>query len=615
VTPWSTEAATLVATLDAAAAYCRKLAAESLSIERALRVESESTRLAAARVAELELAKAPSMPAGWAELVEVDDALDQLLQRSAAARAAHEAILARRPAPVPRLPTELEPPRAQQEPNVQDDEPSYVEDNSAEQEEYDYSADSYEDDGVEYAESAETEWVEYEEEPAAEEPAAAEYSEPEYADTDFDNSVSFDDDGSYVDYGETDADDGFDEPTPTEPPPEMDTADSESDEPTWDAGVDLTREESWDAGSVGEAFAGTVDTQFSTAGSLFEFDDEDANFGEPSVEMPTRPTLERLDTSDLDLSYNELESLDLSQSTSDMSEFDLANTDLTAEVTASIDFDEDDWISVEDDPTDATRGVNPTIEPPLAEVQPANPHTAAIQLTPEGAKVLAGPSEEDEEIALGAMDDYDDDFSDESSSFTSEGFGVAVVEYEDAESEEIDAPADPDPLRGSLSDLDAVPPQPVFSEKEIQAMVEDAERISRRDMSAGVDAWTDILDQSPEHIGALLNRGGLLMDLADYSGAMSDFLKAESIHPSNPEIHLAMGNLHFVRKDYNRALESFNRALDLNPGHALALCRRGIAQYQRKDYGNAVKDLERALKLDSRVPAGNYLSRARKRQR
>jgi hypothetical protein len=128
--------------------------------------------------------------------------------------------------------------------------------------------------------------------------------------------------------------------------------------------------------------------------------------------------------------------------------------------------------------------------------------------------------------------------------------------------------------------------------------------------------YDDLLGHDPHSLDAHLGRGRCLVDLGDFSAAMSDFTRAEDIAPDSAEPIVEMGNLFFARKEWKKAISYFDHALGLDADHTMALCRRGICHYHRKRFDSAAEDLQAAKKLGAEVPGlDRYIRMATKRSK
>ena len=156
---------------------------------------------------------------------------------------------------------------------------------------------------------------------------------------------------------------------------------------------------------------------------------------------------------------------------------------------------------------------------------------------------------------------------------------------------------------------------PTLDDNAIQLLFVRAHDTARQSVAEAVALYGDVLDAQPEHIGARLARGRLLLDLGDYVAAASDLQRAETVAADRPDLHAALGDLFFARKDYRRAQGHYDSAVALDGSHAHALYKRGLGKYYRKEFPDAVEDLERAKKLDGSLPGlDNFLDRARRKQ-
>lgn len=247
--------------------------------------------------------------------------------------------------------------------------------------------------------------------------------------------------------------------------------------------------------------------------------------------------------------------------------------------------------------------------PTIRDSDDPRPRAAAIQLGAGGGARVLGAEEEDEPIEIGEASD--DELPDDDGSG---GFSLKVQEYEEVyeeeeeeeeEEAEEEAPLEPDP--------EPAPAGP--SAAQIAQLLAAAQAAAQSgNLQGGADLYSDLIDADPNNVDAHVSRGRLYLDLGDYSRAMSDFMVAEDLAPTDPEPQVAIGDLYFARKDYRKAIDYFDQALQMSPNHAMAFCRRGISHYYRKNYQEAVVDLEKAKKLDPDIAnIQTYISMAKKK--
>ncbi|MFT4625148.1 MAG: Flp pilus assembly protein TadD [Myxococcota bacterium] len=257
--------------------------------------------------------------------------------------------------------------------------------------------------------------------------------------------------------------------------------------------------------------------------------------------------------------------------------------------------------------------------PTIREGHEPRPRAAAIQINATaGTGKVIGLEEEDEPIEIGDVGDYGDEEEDEYDYDSEGGFRVELQEYEEEEDDfEPDEPTDtrvgPEPAPAVLPAPAEVAPRA----GEVAAMFRKAEQAALvGDMQLGAEVFSDVIDLDPDNHRAFVGRGRLYLDLGDYTRAMSDFMLAEDIAPTDPEPQIAIGDLFFARKDYRKAISYFNAALEVAPNHSMAFCRRGISHYYRKNYPQAMDDLVRARKLDGDIPnIETYITMAKKKAR
>lgn len=605
----------LVATLVAAETSLRVAAATVLDPAAMMRMERASTRAARAAVAARAATATLELPPGWAEFVEVDEALDALLDRLASAPAPAPAA-----PPVPRhVPAAVDaddPAEAALAPEPEAPAAFVAADTPVEvlpEVDYDDALDMLYDDG-DYAPPVEAPpaprdddeeeatvisdaatlaaKVEAEKEKKAAEAAAAPKAkggdewvvfeeQPVYEgyEEELDDAkANYHDDGvSYITY--TEPDPAYAKPTPV--------TDDDEDLPAWAAkGGTAPAEPKKPEPKKAAAAPPPPPEPAPEPEPEPESDDEDWAMGEDVLgrQQDDRYASMRGERMRLDdfSEVGEDEALD------------------EAEAVAELDLDVADDVEDDGEPTAITSAGRPRA------------HAAAIQLTADGGGKVLGVDDDDDAdgvIALGDTRDYgDEELMDDDQSGI---LGVGVVEYDDEDDEYEDDEGDEEELPTSLSHITGAP---ILTPAEVSALMARAQDVARRNMQDGTRIYSDVLDADPTRLDALLSRGRLSLDLGDFPGAVSDFLKAEALHPKDPDVQVALGDLFYGRKDYGKAVSYFNRALAMDSDHAIALSRRGMAHYYRRQFNAAVEDLTRAKKLDASLAhVDTYISRAKKR--
>lgn len=143
----------------------------------------------------------------------------------------------------------------------------------------------------------------------------------------------------------------------------------------------------------------------------------------------------------------------------------------------------------------------------------------------------------------------------------------------------------------------------------------------------GETLWTHVIKNEGKTVSMLpwWNRGQFYRTKGDYTHSLSDYSRAVTISPKNPELYNSRGKTYFdmamsgkypqQEAEYvKRALDDYNIAIE-NSGNAKAvskaevLINRGAAYGAQKNYPQALKDLNEGISLDPTNENG-YLNRS-----
>jgi len=94
---------------------------------------------------------------------------------------------------------------------------------------------------------------------------------------------------------------------------------------------------------------------------------------------------------------------------------------------------------------------------------------------------------------------------------------------------------------------------------------------------------------------AYYNTGLSFMQVGDYSSAIENFMKAESIRKDDPKLYNAMGLAYMGKGLLKEAESCFEKALKLNPDYSEARNNFGVVLYQMGRYDEAIREFERVL--------------------
>ena len=116
------------------------------------------------------------------------------------------------------------------------------------------------------------------------------------------------------------------------------------------------------------------------------------------------------------------------------------------------------------------------------------------------------------------------------------------------------------------------------------------------------EAAIALIDQaiaiSPNHEGALTNRGLALHRLGQYDAALKDFEHAISVNEHNAQNYYNRGNTLQELKQYEAALQSYDKAIAIDPLNNNVHYNRGNTLQELKQYEAALQSYDKAIAID-----------------
>ena len=100
--------------------------------------------------------------------------------------------------------------------------------------------------------------------------------------------------------------------------------------------------------------------------------------------------------------------------------------------------------------------------------------------------------------------------------------------------------------------------------------------------------------------------GSLLVNQADFDGAVAAYTRRIEVNPNNGEAHRQLGEIYFLQGQDEEALAEFLTATWLDPRDARAYAAAGQVHVRMLDYADASVALERALSLDPGLREARY---------
>ncbi|OJJ18213.1 hypothetical protein BKI52_25665 [marine bacterium AO1-C] len=121
------------------------------------------------------------------------------------------------------------------------------------------------------------------------------------------------------------------------------------------------------------------------------------------------------------------------------------------------------------------------------------------------------------------------------------------------------------------------------------------------------ESFTQVLYQNPEDTNAILFRGAIHKDLAEYRSALKVL---NQVLQGNPEHNIAKvlrAETHFKMKKYDKAIEDYDQILAATPEYSFGFYGRGNAYKEKFEYTAAIENYQIAVEKDQTfTPA--YLS-------
>jgi tetratricopeptide (TPR) repeat protein len=100
--------------------------------------------------------------------------------------------------------------------------------------------------------------------------------------------------------------------------------------------------------------------------------------------------------------------------------------------------------------------------------------------------------------------------------------------------------------------------------------------------------------------------GSLLVNQADFDGAVAAYSRRIDVNPNNGEAHRQLGEIYFLQGRHDEALAEFAVAAWLDPADARAHAGAGQVHVRLLEHAEAVAAFERALALDAALREARY---------
>src|SRR5262249_8874548 len=109
-----------------------------------------------------------------------------------------------------------------------------------------------------------------------------------------------------------------------------------------------------------------------------------------------------------------------------------------------------------------------------------------------------------------------------------------------------------------------------------------------------VDLFRRVLEQKPDHEGALLARAQAYLQLGQPDNALADYTQTTGLYPRSTDAWSSLGRAYLQLRQWNGAVNALSAAIELNP-EANWCADRGWARAHLGQWQQAIADYSRAL--------------------
>jgi tetratricopeptide (TPR) repeat protein len=122
-------------------------------------------------------------------------------------------------------------------------------------------------------------------------------------------------------------------------------------------------------------------------------------------------------------------------------------------------------------------------------------------------------------------------------------------------------------------------------------------QLQRRDFSAAIASFSEVLDQNDDDPMAYLGRAIAYRNQGDYRKAIEDYNASIRLQPDNPHAHLDRGICYYQLQDYEQAEANYSNAIRHNESYGQAYYNRGLSRLKQGERRNALADFQRAAEI------------------
>ena len=110
--------------------------------------------------------------------------------------------------------------------------------------------------------------------------------------------------------------------------------------------------------------------------------------------------------------------------------------------------------------------------------------------------------------------------------------------------------------------------------------------------------WKQKIAENPDNAEAYANLGAVYQRQNNFTAALQQYEKAESLNPSNVNTRLNLGTLYQAQKEYETAIAAYDTIIDVNPNFKLAYLYKAQCYRALGNKEAAIQNYKLALNLD-----------------
>jgi tetratricopeptide (TPR) repeat protein len=121
-----------------------------------------------------------------------------------------------------------------------------------------------------------------------------------------------------------------------------------------------------------------------------------------------------------------------------------------------------------------------------------------------------------------------------------------------------------------------------------------------QELPSSIAGLSELLEENPQNVEALNQRGRLYGEQKEYEKALQDFSKALELVPDSAVGYYNRGNTYHEMRKLKEAIADYTKAIQLNKDGGDALVNRAAAYIDLQQFDNAILDLTRSLNADQK---------------